>query len=59
MHCFQTTAVHAGRHDFGALCVHAPPLDLSTTYPVADLAVGTASFDALVAGSASAAMPEP
>lgn len=57
MHRFQTTAVHAGRDDFGALCVHAPPLDLSTTYPVADLAVGTASFDALVAGSASAANP--
>lgn len=57
MHRFQTTAVHAGRDDFGALCVHAPPLDLSTTYPVADLAVGTASFDALVGGSASAANP--
>lgn len=57
MHRFQTTAVHAGRDDFGALCVHAPPLDLSTTYPVADLAVGSASFDALVGGSASAANP--
>jgi len=57
MHRFQTTAVHAGRDDFGALCVHAPPLDLSTTYPVADLAVGSTSFDALVGGSASAANP--
>ena len=35
MHRFQTTAVHAGREDFGDLCVHAPPLDLSTTYPIA------------------------
>ena len=47
---FQTTAVHAGREDFVELCVHAPPLDLSTTYPVPDLDVGSASFDALVAG---------
>lgn len=54
---FQTTAVHAGREDFNALCVHAPPLDLSTTYPIADLDVGSASFDALVGGQASAANP--
>lgn len=52
-----TTTVHAGRDDFGALCVHAPPLDLSTTYPVRDLATGTASFDALVAGAAHADNP--
>jgi methionine-gamma-lyase len=57
MEHIDTTAVHAGREDFGRLCVHAPPIDLSTTYPVADLAVGTASFDALVAGEASAANP--
>jgi methionine-gamma-lyase len=57
MHRFQTTAVHAGREDFGELCVHAPPLDLSTTYPIADLDVGSASFDALVGGHASAANP--
>lgn len=54
---FETQAVHAGREDFAALCVHAPPLDLSTTYPVTDLEQGTASFDALVAGQASAANP--
>ncbi|QOW18545.1 PLP-dependent transferase [Lysobacter ciconiae] len=52
-----TLAVHAGREDFGQLGVHAPPIDLSTTYPVPDLAAGTASFDALVAGEASAANP--
>ncbi|MEM7052054.1 MAG: aminotransferase class I/II-fold pyridoxal phosphate-dependent enzyme [Acidobacteriota bacterium] len=45
-----TEAVHAGRSDFAALGVHAPPLDLSSTYPVADLASGTASLDSLVAG---------
>lgn len=54
---FETRAVHAGREDFAELCVHAPPLDLSTTYPVADLHAGTASFDALVAGQAHAANP--
>lgn len=52
-----TLSVHAGREEFGRLGVHAPPIDLSTTYPVPDLAAGTASFDALVAGDASAANP--
>ncbi len=55
MHRFDTLAVHAGREDFADLGVHAPPLDLSTTYPVRDLDIGTASFDALVGGEASAA----
>lgn len=45
-----TIAVHAGREDFAALGVHAPPIDLSTTYPVHDLAAGMASLDAMVAG---------
>ncbi|GAB2493761.1 trans-sulfuration enzyme family protein [Arenimonas alkanexedens] len=53
----ETLAVHAGREDFVALGVHAPPIDLSTTYPVTDLDVGTASFDALVGGAAHAANP--
>lgn len=52
-----TLAVHAGREDFAELGVHAPPLDLSTTYPVRDLETGTASFDALVGGAAKAANP--
>ncbi|RMH87623.1 aminotransferase class I/II-fold pyridoxal phosphate-dependent enzyme [Lysobacter pythonis] len=56
-HRFATRAVHAGREDFAELCVHAPPLDLSTTYPVQDLAVGETSFDALVGGAADAANP--
>jgi methionine-gamma-lyase len=54
-HAFETHAVHAGREDFIALGIHAPPIDLSTTYPVADLDAGTTSFDALVAGEAHAA----
>ncbi|MEO5962283.1 MAG: aminotransferase class I/II-fold pyridoxal phosphate-dependent enzyme, partial [Thermomonas sp.] len=54
---FETRTVHAGREDFASLGVHAPPIDLSTTYPIADLDVGTASFDALVGGQASAANP--
>lgn len=49
-----TLAVHAGRDDFGELGVHAPPLDLSTTYPIADLAQGTASLDALAGGAGTA-----
>ena len=32
-----TTGVHAGREDFRQLGVHAPPLDLSTTYPIGEL----------------------
>ena len=54
---FQPTAVHAGRADFTRLCVHAPPIDLSTTYPIPDLDTGSASFDALIAGEPSAANP--
>ncbi|MDP1698731.1 MAG: PLP-dependent transferase [Xanthomonadaceae bacterium] len=54
-HAFETHAVHAGREDFIALGIHAPPIDLSTTYPVTDLDAGTASFDALVAGEGHAA----
>ncbi len=45
-----TIAVHAGRDDFAQLGVHAPPIDLSSTYPVHDLAAGMASIDAMVAG---------
>ncbi len=36
-HHLRTRAVHAGREDFDDLGVHAPPIDLSSTYPVRDL----------------------
>ena len=49
---FATRAVHAGRHDFTDLGVHAPPLDLSSTYPTPDLAAAAASYDALASGEA-------
>ncbi|MGB0134521.1 trans-sulfuration enzyme family protein [Dokdonella sp.] len=57
MRRIQTSSVHAGRDDFAKLGVHASPIDLSTTYPVHDLAAGTASFDALVGGAAQAENP--
>lgn len=47
---FDTAAVHAARGDFRVLGVHAPPLDLSTTYPIADLADATADLDAMLVG---------
>ena len=47
---FDTLAVHAGREDFGEIGVHAPPLDLSTTYPTGDLDAATASIDSLGKG---------
>lgn len=47
---FTTRAVHAGRQGFAELGVHAPPLDLSSTYPLHDLEAATRSFDELAAG---------
>jgi len=52
-----TRAVHAGRQDLAGLGVHALPIDLSSTYPFADLDGATASLDALVAGDKSAPNP--
>jgi cystathionine beta-lyase/cystathionine gamma-synthase len=49
---FETLAVHAGRDDFGAMGVHAPPIDLSTTYPTGHLDDATASIDAMAKGGA-------
>jgi methionine-gamma-lyase len=51
---FATRACHAGREDFMDIGVHAPPIDLSTTYPTPDLDAAGASFDSLVAGDAPA-----
>ena len=43
-------AVHAGRDDLRQLGVHAPPLDLSTTYPFESLDDAVGSLDAMMAG---------
>lgn len=53
----RTQEVHAGREDLAALGVHAPPLDLSTTYPLPDAAAGTASIDALASGQLPTGSP--
>lgn len=53
----ETLAVHAGRGGLTGLGVHAPPLDLSTTYPLGALDEATASLEELAAGSRSAANP--
>ena len=47
-----THAVHAGREDFRDLGVHAPPLDMSSTYPVDSLEAGREDLDAYAAGAA-------
>jgi len=46
----RTIAVHGGRGDLADLGVHAPPLDLSSTYPIGPLAEATASLDAMAHG---------
>jgi methionine-gamma-lyase len=45
-----TRAVHAGREDLAGLVVHAPPIDLSSTYPIPDLDAAIRDFDALARG---------
>ncbi|HEX6864114.1 MAG TPA: PLP-dependent transferase, partial [Thermoanaerobaculia bacterium] len=54
---FETLAVHAGRGGLAGLGVHAPPLDLSSTYPLGALDEATASLEALAAGGSTAANP--
>jgi methionine-gamma-lyase len=49
---FSTRAVHAGRHDFVERGIHAPPIDLSSTYPTPDLDAAARSYDALASGDA-------
>jgi cystathionine beta-lyase/cystathionine gamma-synthase len=52
MHSFgmRTTAVHAGREDLAELGVHAPPLDLSSTYPLGDVDLAGESYEAMARG---------
>ncbi|RFU85677.1 PLP-dependent transferase [Streptomyces triticagri] len=47
-----TEAVHAGREDLAGLGLHAPPLDLSTTYPSYDSRAEAARIDAFAAEGA-------
>ena len=54
-HNLHTRAVHAGRGEFADLGVHAPPIDLSTTYPIGDLEVAIDSIDRLAAGESGMA----
>ncbi len=48
-----TTLVHGGRDDLTGLGVHAPPVDRSTTYPLASLTGGTADLEHLADGGAA------
>ncbi len=52
-----TRAVHAGRGDLVGLGVHAPPIDLSSTYPIPDLDAAVAAVDAFAGGAAEAPNP--
>jgi cystathionine beta-lyase/cystathionine gamma-synthase len=54
---FDTRAVRAGRRELARLGVHAPPIDLSSTYPLPELDLAVASLDALAAGEAEAPSP--
>jgi methionine-gamma-lyase len=54
-----TAACHAGRQDFAALAVHAPPIDLSTTYPLGELEGAIDAFDALAGGACGDEVPNP
>ena len=53
----ESSSVHAGREDLRKLGVHAPPIDLSTTYPIDDLTEASAALDALAGGEAAATNP--
>ena len=49
---FDTLAVHAGRDDLTSLGLHALPIDLSTTNPLASIEQGGDSYEALAGGAA-------
>ncbi|GAA1006169.1 cystathionine gamma-synthase [Streptomyces sp. F-3] len=48
-----TEAVHAGRDDLARQGLHAPPIDLSTTYPCHDSRAEAARIDAFAADGAA------
>ncbi len=50
MRRIRTRAVHAGREEFEELGVHAPPLDLSSTYPLRDPERAAASLGRMAQG---------
>ena len=52
-----TACCHAGREDLARLGVHAPPLDLSSTYPLHDLDAAEAAFEAFEHGDISETEP--
>ncbi|MGE0454960.1 MAG: PLP-dependent aspartate aminotransferase family protein [Vicinamibacteria bacterium] len=56
-HRFETRAAHAGREGLRALGVHAPPIDLSSTYPLEDLAQATQSVDSMAKGGEPVGSP--
>lgn len=50
MNALDTRAVHAGRRDLAGLRVHVPPIDLSTTNPLADVESGGEAYETLATG---------
>lgn len=50
MRSFTTACVHAGREDLASIRVHAPPLDLSSTYPLTSMAEGSESLARMADG---------
>jgi methionine-gamma-lyase len=50
MNTLDTRAVHAGRRDLAGLRVHVPPIDLSTTNPLADVESGGDAYETLATG---------
>ncbi len=53
----ETVAVHAGRSELAALNAPAPPIDLSSTYPIPDLDEAVEAFEALARGEPEAESP--
>jgi methionine-gamma-lyase len=49
-HSWTTRAVHAGKDDLAALGLHAPPIDLSTTYPSHDVVAEAGRLDEFAEG---------